>query len=88
MHAIPNSFNSESCQAALLIDITNAFNCLNREAVLHNIQHHCPYFSTILINTYRSPTELFADGSTILSQEGTSQGDPLACQWMPLAFYH
>ena len=64
--------------AALLIDATNAFNCLNREAALHNIRHLCPSLSTILINTYRNPTELFVDGSTILSQEGTTQGDPLA----------
>ena len=78
VHAIHGSFNSESCQAALLIDATSAFNCLNREAALHNIRHLCPSFSTILINTYRSPTELFVDGSTILSQEGTTQGDPLA----------
>ena len=78
VHAIHDSFNSESCQAALLIDATNAFNCLNREAALHNIRHLCPSFSTILINTYRSPTELFVDGSTILSQEGTTKGEPLA----------
>ena len=70
--AVQDSYNSESCQAALLIDATNC------EAALHNIQHLCPSFSTILINTYRSPTELFADGSTVLSQEGTTQGDPLA----------
>ena len=78
VHAIHDSFNSENCQAALLIDATNAFNCLNREAALHNIRHLCSSFSTILINTYCSPTELFVDGSTILSQEGTTQGDPLA----------
>ena len=73
VHAIHDSFNSESCQTALLIDATNALNCLNREAALHNIRHLCPSFSTISINTYRSPTELFVDGSTILSQEGTTQ---------------
>ena len=61
-----------------VIAYPNAFNCLNWEAALHNIRHLCPSFSTILINTYRSPTELFVDGSTILSQEGTTQGDPLA----------
>ena len=79
VHAVHDSFNSDSCQAALLIDATNAFNCLNREAALHNIQHLCPSFSTILINT----TELFADGSTILSQEGTTQGDPLDANVCP-----
>ena len=32
----------------------------------------------ILINTYRNPSNLFVNGTTILSQEGTTQGDPLA----------
>ena len=31
-----------------------------------------------LINTYRSDTQLFVDGETFLSQEGTTQRDPLA----------
>ena len=30
------------------------------------------------INTYQSPTDLYVDGEVILSQEGTTQGDPLA----------
>ena len=29
--AVQDSFNSQSCQAALLINATNAFNCLNHE---------------------------------------------------------
>ena len=32
----------------------------------------------MLINAYRDPTKLFIDGDFILSQEGTTQGDPLA----------
>ena len=30
-----------------------------------------------LINTYRAPSELFVDGDVLLSQEGTTQGNPL-----------
>ncbi len=55
------------------VDASNAFNSLNRMTALLNIQRLCP---TILINTYRPPTELFMDGGIILSQEGTTQGDP------------
>ena len=39
----------------------------------------------ILINTYRAPTELFVDGDTLLSQEGTTQRDPLAMPMYALA---
>ena len=31
-----------------------------------------------LINTYRSDIDLYINGETLLSQEGTTQGDPLA----------
>ena len=41
---------STKCEAVLLIDANNAFNSLNREAALHNIQILCPSFATILIN--------------------------------------
>lgn len=51
----------------------NAFNILNRQVALHIICL-CPSIATILINLYRSPTELLVDGDVILSQEGTTQG--------------
>ena len=62
----------------MLVDATNAFNSLNRQATLRNIQHFCPSFSTILINTYRVDVVLYIEGSTLLSEEGTTQGDSLA----------
>ena len=41
--------------------------------------------ATVLVNTYRRPTELFVDGDTLLSQEGTTQGDRLAMPMYGLA---
>ena len=38
----------------------------------------CPSLATILTNTYREDSKLYIDGSFILSQDGTTQGDPLA----------
>ena len=85
VHATRSAFESDESEAALLVDATNAFNALNRQAALHNIRRLCPPFATILINSYRSPTELFVDGDVILSQEGTTQGDPLAMPMYGLA---
>ena len=62
----------------MLVDATNAFNSLNCQATLRNIQDLCPSFSTILINTYRVDVVLYIEGSTLLLEEGTTQGDPLA----------
>ena len=79
------AFESNDTEAVLLVDATNAFNSLNRQSALHNIRRLCPPLATVLINTYRAPTELFVDGDTILSQEGTTQRDPLAMPMYALA---
>ena len=76
--AVCQAFDSESCEAALLIDATNAFNSLNCQTALQNIRRLCPPIATILVNSYGAPTELFMDNDVILSQEGTTQRDPLA----------
>ena len=81
VHAMRSIFSSEDTEAILLVDASNAFNSLNRQVALHNIRHLCPSLANILINTYREPSELFIDGQVIWSEEGTTQGDPLA---MPL----
>ena len=56
----------------------NAFNSLNREVMLRNIQVTCPSLAVPVINMYRSNAELFVGKDTILSQEGMTQGDPLS----------
>ena len=50
---------------------------------LHNIQLVCPPLATILV--YRSPAFLFVTEESILSEEGTAQGDPLAMSMYALA---
>lgn len=85
VHAARQAFNSEECEAALLIDATNAFNSLNLQVALHNIRRLCPPIATILVNSYRASTDFFVDGDVILSQEGTTQGDPLAMAMYGLA---
>ena len=78
VHAVRESFDSPGIEAVLLVDATNAFNCLNRKTALFNITKICPSIATIALNCYRQPTDLFVDGDVILSEEGVTQGDPLA----------
>ena len=85
VHAMRRCFENNDAEAVLLVDASNAFNSLNRHCALHNIQRLCPPLATILINTYREPSELFVNDSTIWSQEGTTQGDPLAMPMYALA---
>ena len=65
-------------EAILLIDAKNAFNVLNRRTALENVTSLCPSLHVTLQNSYSHPSHLYIGKSTILSQEGTTQGDPLA----------
>ena len=79
IHAMQSIFDKDNTQGILLIDATNAFNSLNRKVAMHNILILCPRAALTIINTYRLPSRLFlAGGGEMSSQEGTTQGDPLA----------
>ena len=43
VHAIRKMFKDSECEAVLLIDASNAFNYINRQAALHNISVLCPF---------------------------------------------
>ena len=85
VHAMHRVYESRETEAVLLVDASNAFNSLNREAALRNIQHLCQTLSKIITNTYRENPQLFIDGNILYSQEGTTQGDPLAMAMYAIA---
>ena len=62
----------------MLVNASNAFNSLNRRSALLNMFELRLSFATILTNIYRMASNLFIDGTSLLSREGTTQGDPLA----------
>ena len=62
----------------MLIDVQNAFNSLNRELALKNVDILCPSLTHAIRNSYSTPSDLYINRSIIKSQEGTTQGDPLA----------
>ena len=70
-------FAGDDTEAVNLVDVSNAFNILNRQVALLNCEVICPSMSPILINTYSSDSWLFVDGQCMLSKEGTTQGNPL-----------
>ena len=81
IHAMKEVFERDENEAVILIDAKNAFNSLNRNVALRNIQYICPPISKILINTYRRRGR----GEELRSQEGTTQGDNLAMSFYGLA---
>ena len=86
VHTIAKAFKEERCEAALLIDARNAFNLMGRKAAVHNIQRSCPPIYQFLKNSYHSPSKLhLGDGTLLYSEEGVTQGDPLAMAMYSLA---
>ena len=87
IHAMREIFEHEDCEAILLVDAKNAFNCMNRKTMLHNIKIKCPTLAMYADNTYKNSSDLYIDNSAkegedkvsiIKSKEGTTQGDPIA----------
>ena len=85
IHSMRTVFADDATEGMLFIDASNAFNSLNQAVALRNIQHLCPAFSTIIVNTYHHPAALYVDGSVLYSNEGTTQRDPLAMPFYALA---
>ena len=79
---LSNTSIPQSSQCCLLLDFSNAFNCIDRSFLFHETRSHFPALSHWLELSYGfQPILLFGDYS-ILSCTGVQQGDPLG----PLAF--
>ena len=79
VHAIRRIFDQNKTEAVMLVDAANAFNNVNRQVFLHNIKIICPSISTYVENCYQTSSRLFViSGTELESEEGTTQGDPIA----------
>ena len=84
IHAMRHIYDEPDCDAVLMVDASNAFNNINRQATIHNTKMKCPSFATYVSNLYSKPAQLFINDrdsntyETIESAEGTTQGDPVA----------
>ena len=78
-HAVYDMFSKDKTEAVLMVDGSNAFNSINREAFLHNTKVLCSALATFINNCYSIPVDIFVQGGKLLkSLEGTTQGDPAA----------
>ena len=85
IHAMKEIFIDKEVEAAIPVDATNAFNSINREAMLHNIAVKCPEINRYAQNCNGKPSKLFivdwkknGEKCILYSEEGTAQGDPIA----------
>ena len=63
-----------------MVDAANAFNSLNRSAMLLHARVFWPQCARFLFNTYRGWSMLIVRGASecLYSKEGVTQGDPLS----------
>ena len=79
VHIMCDLLAKNEIEGVLLVDASNAFNSLNRQAALHNVARLCPALQGVIGNTYSHAIRLFvSSGGELASVEGTCQGDPLA----------
>ena len=82
IHSLRQMFEDDDAHGLIQVDANNAFNSINRQVLLHNIKFICPEIATFVHNCYVRPARLFVTGGIeIASEEGSTQGDPVA---MPL----
>ena len=84
IHAMTELFdvnqNLTTGWGVLMIDASNAFNSLNRIAMLLNVRNLWPRCARFVFNTYRGWSVLVLRGQQkfLFSKEGVTQGDPLS----------
>ena len=63
--------------AVLQIDISNAFNCVHRQAIVRCVQKYAPHLLPWAMQSLQC-TSLFCGEHRISSSEGSQQGAPLS----------
>ena len=58
-----------------LVDFENAYNTLDRQAMITTVCEEAPPFARYAAFCYGAPTPLFGSGFCFMSEEGTEQGD-------------
>ena len=58
VHPISKMYKEEHTDTILLVDAANAFNSINREVFLHNINVVCPSISIYVKDCYALPSRL------------------------------
>ena len=71
----------------VLLDLSNAFNCVSRGAVLSAVRRHFPWMTPWADTCYRHDSNLLVGSSRIRSRRGVQQGDPLGPSLFSLAVH-
>ena len=67
LHLLRASFKNTESESMLLIETENAFNILNGDLELRNIENLCPSFYHFKCKSNREPANFFIDEQKLLS---------------------
>jgi hypothetical protein len=70
----------------LKLDFKNAFNSVERDCILKEVQSHTPLLYPYLYQCYRNPSTLFFGNHLISFSVGAQQGDPGVPWFLVLLF--
>ena len=82
-----HTFRDDPDRVLALVDLSNAFNCVSRGAVLSAVRTHFPWLAPWADTCYRFHSNLVIGDSLIRSQRGVQQGDPLGPSLFALAVH-
>ena len=83
-----NEHRQEPDWAVLQVDLTNAFNSIDRKCMLAEVANRAPKLSAWAQYCYRDHSHLFLqNGHPLSSQQGVQQGDPLGPLFFSLAWH-
>ncbi|KAJ0898259.1 putative reverse transcriptase domain-containing protein [Helianthus annuus] len=77
-----NTHHQDGSLAMLTVNFSNAFNLVDRTALLNEVRKMCPSISAWVDFLYGQPARLYVGNDNIWSSTGVQQGDPLG----PLLF--
>ena len=69
------------------MDLSNAFNSIDRSAVLESVRRSCPGLAPWADYCYRGSSVLLLDTERLRSMRGVQQGDPLGPALFSLAIH-
>ena len=72
-----HSFRDGCDRVLVFTDLSNAFKCVSRGAVLSAVRTHFPWLAPWADTCYRHDSNLLVRSSLISSQRGVQQGDPV-----------
>nr|GEW46762.1 hypothetical protein [Tanacetum cinerariifolium] len=82
VNQVLSEYHNDGSLAMLIVDFSNAFNLVDRSALLHEVRVKCPSISLWVDFLYGQASILYIGDTYIWSATGVQQGDPLG----PLLF--